>query len=496
LESTVAAYSFLPLAASRAVAGSGARFYSEEVRLAYEGLMVSVSGVRGRVGEALTPEVVSTFAAGFGAWAAGRRQTSGSPARIVVGRDSRVSGPMFHRSVLAALQSVGCSVIDVGLTTTPSCQLAVEHHHAAGGLMISASHNPIEWNALKFIGPSGLFLEAAEGAEMRVLTERGFARATWDRLGDVETDPAAMQRHIDLVLALPFLDVEGIRRRRFHVALDCVRGAGGAIMPALLERLGCRVTAIHLETDGRFPHPPEPVAENLGELERLVRSSGAEVGFAVDPDVDRLALVSEAGRAVGEDYTLALAARVVLRHRKGPVVTNLSTSRVVDDVAAAADSRVIRAPVGEVNVAVRMRQERAAIGGEGNGGVILPEMHLGRDAPVGAALVLQLLLEEDRPLSEIVADHPRYAIVKDKLDRPNASLASVYEALRGAFPDADADTQDGLRLAWADRWVHVRPSGTEPIVRVIAEAPSPEAARELVSRSRAPLDRLAAGAAV
>ncbi|HET7456021.1 MAG TPA: phosphoglucosamine mutase [Gemmatimonadaceae bacterium] len=457
--------------------------------------MVSVSGVRGRVGEALTPEIVSTFAAGFGAWAI-RRQGAGGNRRVVVGRDSRVSGPMFHRAVLAALQSVGCTVIDVGLTTTPSCQLAVEHHHAAGGLMISASHNPIEWNALKFIGPTGLFLEASEGAEMRALVEGGFDRATWDALGDVESDPGAMQRHVDLVLALPFLDVAGIRRRAFHVALDCVRGAGGAIMPMLLERLGCRVTAIHLETDGRFPHPPEPVAENLGELERLVRSSGADIGLAVDPDVDRLALVSEQGRAVGEDYTLALAARVVLKHRTGPVVTNLSTSRVVDDVAAAARSRVIRAPVGEVNVAVRMRDEKAAIGGEGNGGVILPEMHLGRDAPVGAALLLQLLLEEDRPLSEIVADHPRYAIVKDKLDRPNASLGSVYDALRGAFPDAEADTQDGLRLAWPDRWVHVRPSGTEPIVRVIAEAPSQEAARELVARSRVPLDKLARGTTV
>jgi phosphomannomutase len=450
--------------------------------------MVSVSGVRGRVGEALTPEVVSTFAAGFGAWAAGRNGAR----RIVVGRDSRVSGPMFHRAVLAALQSVGCTVIDIGLTTTPTCQLAVEHHHAAGGLMISASHNPIEWNALKFIGPSGLFLDAAEGAEMRALTERGIPRATWDRLGAIETDAEAMARHVEQVLAIPFLDLEAIRRRRFHVALDCCRGAGGAIMPHLLERLGCRVTAINLETDGRFPRPPEPVAENLGDLERLVRSAGADVGFAVDPDVDRIALVSEKGEAIGEDYTLALAARAVLRHRSGPVVTNLSTSRVVDDVAVAANSRVIRAPVGEVNVAIRMRSEGAPVGGEGNGGVILPELHLGRDAPVGAALVLQLLAAENRPLSEIVADHPRYVIVKDKLDRPNASLSSVYDALRSAFPDAEADTQDGLRLAWPDRWVHVRPSGTEPIVRVIAEAPSGEQARELIARSRVPLDRLVA----
>ena len=454
--------------------------------MAYEGLMVSVSGIRGRVGEALTPEIVSTFAAGFGAWAAGR----GTSRSIVLGRDSRVSGPMFHRVVTAALESVGCTVIDLGLTTTPTAQLAVEHHHAAGGLMISASHNPIEWNALKFIGPTGLFLDGTEAVEMRAAVENGFPRATWDRLGRIQPDPDAIERHIELVLALPFLDVEGIRSRRFAVALDCVRGAGGRIMPALLERLGCRITAIHLEPDGHFPHPPEPVAENLGELERLVLQSGAQIGFAVDPDVDRLALVSEAGLAIGEDYTLALAARLVLRHRHGPVVTNLSTSRILEDVAMKANVPVIRAPVGEVNVAVRMREENAAVGGEGNGGVILPELHLGRDAPVAAALLLQLLHEEGRPLSEIVADLPKYVIVKDKLDRPSASLATVYDALRAAFPDAAADMQDGLRLAWPDRWVHIRPSGTEPIVRVIAEAPTAEAAKALVARSREPLDAL------
>src|SRR5215208_5344496 len=476
-------------------------------RMAYEGLMVSVSGVRGRVGEALTPEVVATFAAGFGAWAAasaGARSASGDEGgasrrpggdgarpTVVVGRDSRVSGPMFHRAAIAALQSVGCDVIDIGLTTTPTCQLSVEHHHAAGGLMISASHNPIEWNALKFIAPSGLFLDAAEGQAMREAMERGpIPRATWERLGAVRPDEGAIARHIDLVLSLPFLDVEGIRKRRFKVALDCVRGAGGAFMPLLLDRLGCQVTAIHLETDGRFPHPPEPVAENLKDLEALVRRSGAEIGFAVDPDVDRLALVSELGEAIGEDYTLALAARVVLRHRNGPVVTNLSTSRVVDDMAASRNSRVIRAPVGEVNVATRMRSENAPIGGEGNGGVILTEMHLGRDAPLGAAIILQLLLEERKKLSAIVASYPRYSIVKDKLDRPSASLWTVYDALRSAFPDAAADTQDGLRLTWPDRWVHVRPSGTEPIVRVIAEAPTEQQARDLVKQSRAPLDAL------
>jgi phosphomannomutase len=457
--------------------------------------MVSVSGVRGRVGEALTPEVVAKFAAGFGTWARGWRGTAvagaaAGPRDVVVGRDSRVSGPMFHRATLAALQSVGCDVIDVGLAPTPTIQMAVEHHHAAGGLAITASHNPIEWNALKFIGPSGLFLDGSESAQMREVVEGAFPRATWDTLGAVRTDTEAIARHLAAVLALPFVNAPEIRRRRFRVALDCAHGAGGAIIPALLEELGCDVVAINLETDGRFTRSPEPVAANLGELERLVRDSKADIGFATDPDVDRLALVADDGVAIGEDWTLALAARLVLKYRRGPVVANLSTSRIVEDVAAEAGTRVIRAPVGEVNVAVRMREEGAAIGGEGNGGVILAEVHLGRDAPVGVALLLQMLLEDNVPLSRTLAGYPRYAIVKDKLDRPNAPLDAVYDALRRTFADAEVDTQDGLRLSWQDRWVHVRPSGTEPIVRVIAEAPDASAAHELVARSRVPLDAL------
>jgi phosphomannomutase len=455
--------------------------------MGYRNLMVSVSGVRGRVGDGLTPQIIAQFAAGFGAWAKAR----GKGNKIVVGRDSRVSGPMFHRVVLGALQSVGCDVIDIGMAPTPTIQLAVEHHHAAGGLGITASHNPIEWNALKFIGPSGLFLDGAEGVEMRAVVEGEIPYVTWDKLGAIEIDSDANRRHQDMILALPFIDVEGIRARNFHVALDCVRGAGGDFMPTFLERLGCRVSAINLETDGRFPRPPEPVAENLGELEALVKSSGAQIGFAVDPDVDRLALVSDEGKAIGEDYTLALAAKVVLKHREGPIVTNLSTSRIVDDIAREQNRKVVRAPVGEVNVATKMRSEKAPVGGEGNGGVILSELHLGRDAPLGAALILQLLHEENRPLSAIVASYPRYSIVKDKLDRPSAPLDSVYEALLKAFPDAETDRQDGLRLTWADRWVHIRPSGTEPIVRVIAEAPTVKEAQELVTKSRAPLDSLA-----
>jgi phosphomannomutase len=454
--------------------------------MAFEGLMVSVSGVRGRVGAGLTPEVFATFAAAFGAWA-----SRGGNRTIVVGRDSRVSGPMFTRVVHGALESVGCTVIDIGMAPTPTIQLAVEHHHAAGGLGITASHNPIEWNALKFIGPSGLFLSADEGAEMRALMDEGIPRATWDQLGEIVHDTDAVQRHIEQLLALPYLDVAGIRARRFKVALDCCHGAGAVIMPQLLTALGCDVFAINMETDGLFHRPPEPVAENLGELAALVRNAQADVGFATDPDVDRLALVLDDGRAPGEDYTLAFAARTVLRHRPGPVVTNLSTSKVVADVAAEFGVPFRFAKVGEVNVALTMRDVGATIGGEGNGGVILPEMHLGRDAPVGAALLLQLMLEENRPLSALVADRPRYVIVKDKLDRPDVSLDAVYHSLREAFPDATADAQDGLRLDWSDRWVHLRPSGTEPIVRVIAEAPTEADARLLIAQARQPLSALA-----
>ncbi len=448
--------------------------------------MVSVSGVRGRVGAGLTPEVVATYAAGFGAWAS--RRTPGRP--IVVGRDSRVSGPLFHRVVLSALESVGCDVIDIGVVPTPTVQLAVEHHHAAGGLAITASHNPVEWNALKFIGPSGLFLDQADSASFRAATDAGFSRVTWDRLGSTTTDEGAIQRHIDLILALGYIDVPALRARRIKVALDCVNGAGARIMLPLLEALGCDVTAIHTTPDGRFPHAPEPIAENLGDLSALVRRTGAEIGLAVDPDVDRLAIVDEHGSPIGEDYTLAFATALVLGRTPGVVVTNLSTSRVVEDAALAAGQTCLRSPVGEANVASAMQAAGAAIGGEGNGGVILPELHLGRDAPAGAALVLQLLCERGMTPSELKRAAPQYEIVKDKLDRPDAPLGDVYAALQAAFPDAAVDTQDGLRLSWPDRWVHVRPSGTEPIVRVIAEAPTRAEAEQLVSQSREPLDEL------
>ena len=444
--------------------------------------MVSVSGVRGRVGDGLTPEVITHFAAAFGAYSIGEtgRRT------IVVGRDSRVSGPMFERAVIAALQSVGADVVEVGIAPTPSVQLAVEEHGAAGGLAITASHNPIEWNALKFIGPDGMFLDAGQSERMRALLEGEIPRATWDKLGSTRADEGAIERHVQKILELPFLDLDGIRERRFRVALDCVRGAGGVIFPLLLERLGCQVEAINLETDGRFPREPEPVAENLGDLEALVTRTRADIGFATDPDVDRLSLVGSDGKALGEDYTLALAARLVLRHRPGSVVTNLSTSRLLDDVAEAAGSELIRAPVGEINVARRMQELGAPIGGEGNGGVILPDIHLTRDAPVAAALILQLLLEEERPVEEIAAGIGHYEIVKEKVPRPSASLDDAYGLLIERLGAPEVDRQDGLRLDWPGerRWAHLRPSGTEPIVRIITEAPTREEANDLVRTLR------------
>lgn len=447
--------------------------------------MISVSGIRGRVGHGLDPSVVAGYSAAFGAWAL----RAGKSRDVVLGRDSRVSGPLFHAVARAALQSVGANVIDLGLTTTPTLQMAVEHHHAAGGLCITASHNPIEWNALKFIGPDGLFLSADAGVAMRQLHEGGIPYATWDLLGGGTADGDAVARHIAAVLALPYVDADAIRRRAFRVAYDACRGAGGVIIPALLDALGCHTTAINTEPDGRFPRPPEPVPENLGDLERLARETGAEVGFATDPDVDRLALVADGGRAIGEDYTLAFACRVVLRRRAGAVVANLSTSRVVDDAVGDGGGRMIHAPVGEVNVALRMRAEQAVIGGEGNGGVILPDLHLGRDAPLAVALTLQHLVDEEQPVSALVAAHPRYAIIKDKLPRGEGPLDAAYAALRETFTDADPNTDDGLRLSWSDRWIHLRPSGTEPIIRVIAEAPTRDRAAALVEQGRAALAR-------
>src|SRR6266513_2009645 len=466
-------------------------------------LMVGVSGIRGIVGKDLTEEIVARYAGAFGLWAKERKPL------VVVGRDARESGPAFERAVVAGLVSVGCYVVKVGLVPTPTVQLAVEHHAAGGGIAITASHNPIEWNALKFIGSDGIFLDGADGAKVVALAAE---RLGGDGRGaTVSEDPEAVARHLDAVLKLPAVDVASIRARRFTVALDAVRGAGGPVMRTLLERLGCEVAGINLETDGRFPRPPEPVPENLGGLSTLVRRAGAALGIAVDPDVDRLAIVDETGVPIGEDYTLAFAVRAVLGGPAdggtgGPktqspstrpavrpsVVCNLSTSLVVEDAARECGAEVVRTPAGEVTVARAILRLAAVTGGEGNGGVMYPALHAGRDAPVAAALLLTLLARSGKRVSELVSAAPRYTIVKAKVERGAGSraqgLTRVYAELQRRFPDARADTQDGLRLAWRDRWLHVRPSNTEPIIRLIAEAPSGAkgggGAQELVDEAR------------
>ena len=461
-------------------------------------LMVGVSGVRGIVGKDLTPEVVTRWARAFGTFAreGTRDEGRGTGPSVVVGRDARTSGPAFAAAVTAGLTSVGCDVIDIGVVPTPTVQLAVEHHHARGGIAITASHNPIEWNALKFIGSDGIFLDGAEGKRVQMLAVEGGELSGKGKreTGKVTTDPGAVERHLDGVLQLAALAVERIRKRRFSVALDAVRGAGGPPMRDLLERLGCRVTGINLETDGRFPRAPEPIPENLGDLAALVRRSGADVGIAVDPDVDRLAIVDETGTAIGEDYTLAFAIRAVLGGKretgngKHVVVCNLSTSLVVEGAAREFGADVVRTPVGEVHVARAILRLAAVIGGEGNGGVMYPALHAGRDAPVAAALLLALLARDGKRVSELVSAAPRYVIVKGKAERGTRNaeqgMEDVYAGLRRQFPDAMTDTQDGLRLAWRNRWLHVRPSNTEPIIRLIAEAPTGAAARDLVDEAR------------
>lgn len=446
-------------------------------------LMRSVSGVRGIVGKDLTPDIVARYAAAFG-----RIVLDQGGAAVVLGRDSRTSGPVFADAVRAGLRAVGVSVIDCGLVPTPTVQLAVEHHGAGGGIILTASHNPVEWNALKFVGADGLFLDREAVNRLFAFVDGGdIPYGGWDAIGESRTDEGAVQRHLDAVLGLPYVDVAAVRARKLSVALDCVRGAGGSAMSALLERLGCRIDGIDLEPDGHFPRAPEPVPANLTALGDAVRRVGADVGIAVDPDVDRLALVDADGRAIGEDYTLAFAVRTVLDRDVGPVVVNLSTSLVVDDAARPFGVTVGRAPVGEANVARAMQDAGAVVGGEGNGGVMLPALHIGRDAPLAAALVLDLLARTGSSVAELVAAQPRYTIVKAKAPR-GADLTSVYGELERTFADAATDHQDGLRLAWSDRWLHVRPSGTEPIVRLIAEAPSDAEANELIRRAADVLD--------
>ncbi len=425
--------------------------------------LASISGVRGVVGEGLTPDTATRFAAAFG--------TMMNKQSVVLGRDSRTSGEALRHAALAGLISVGSHVLDLGLCPTPTVQLMAEGK--SGGLVITASHNPAEWNGLKFIGPDGLFLNEEQSRRLhKLVRENGVHYERWDRLGTMSTKTDALERHIDTVLGLSCIDVERIRAQRFRVVIDGVNGAGSEIGPNLLRRLGCDVVELYCQPDGLFPRNPEPVPEHLGGLCGAVKSSGAHVGFALDPDGDRLSIVSEQGQAIGEEYTLALATRYVLSQRKGPVVVNLSTSRMVTEIAMAAGVEVLYTPVGEINVAQKMREVGSPVGGEGNGGVILPEAHYGRDAFVGMALILQAMSVHDVAISDFVRQLPCYIIVKKKIPLTDQDPRTIVRMIAEQYRDRSPDLADGVKVDWPDRWVQVRASNTEPVVRVIAEAPT------------------------
>lgn len=444
--------------------------------------IASVSGLRGIVGDGLDPAAVTEFAAAY---------ASGCPrGPIVVGHDGRASAPVFLHAVLAGVTATGRDALEAGPVATPTLGRLVRDRSAAGGIQISASHNPPEYNGLKFFQTAGMVLAPETGkAVLRRLGRREFGWAQWNELG--RSIPLVHPDDEHLRAVLEMVRVEAIAARRYPVVLDSSHGAGGRMGASLLAALGCRVVPLGAAPDGLYEHPPEPTEANLKDLAARVPAEGAAVGFAQDPDADRLAIIDETGRYIGEELTLALALHHRLGQQPGPVVCNLSTSRVIEDVAARFQCPVHRTPVGEIHVVERMQAEHAVLGGEGNGGVIDPRIGFVRDSFVGMALVLDLLAAADRPLSALVDDLPRWVMVKDKFPtRPDGPpLDALWDRLAAASPEATADRRDGLRLDWPDRWAHVRASNTEPIVRVITEAHDPAAARELADQ----MGRLVAG---
>lgn len=444
------------------------------------------------VGKGLNPEVAARYGAAFGGWISRASSVGPGEGRVLVARDSRTSGPVIVDALSAGLRATGREVVQAGICPTPSALLAVQDDpDSVGGVVVTASHNPVEWNGLKLVGADGLFLSGEQGREVQESFERGPEYGGWDAIGPSTAATDVVGHHVERILSLPLVDPGRVADVGPTVALDCVRGAGGTLMPGLLEELGCTVVGRDLEPDGRFPRNPEPRPEHLEGLCQLVRREGADLGMAVDPDVDRLSLVDEEGRAVGEEWTLALAVEFVLSRGPGPVVANLSTSRIVEDAVARHGGTLFRSPVGEANVAAEMRERGASVGGEGNGGVMLADLHLTRDAPLAAVLVLQLLAERQLPLGALLGQWPHYRMLKGRTELPDRSLQELYGEIEGALPGgARTDRRDGLRLEWPreQRWVHVRPSGTEPILRVIAEARDEESAGDLVRTVREVLE--------
>ncbi len=447
-------------------------------------LIKSISGIRGTIGgksgDGLNPVDIAKFTAAYATFI---KRTSGCDTGvIVVGRDARLSGQMVNDIVVGVLCGMGLDVVNIGLATTPTTELAVVGENALGGIIITASHNPKQWNALKLLNAHGEFLDAAQGEQVLALADaEDYDFADVDHLGHEYTNNTYAERHIRQVMALPLVDVDAIRRANLRVAVDAVNSVGGIVIPRLLRALGVKeVIELNCEPNGKFAHTPEPIPENLTGIADLMKTGVADVAFVVDPDVDRLAIIMENGRMMGEEYTLVAVADYVLSHTPGNTVSNLSSSRALRDVTNAHGGEYQAAAVGEVNVTTLMRQTGAVIGGEGNGGVIYPELHYGRDALVGVALFLTLMAKTGKKVSEIRAALPEYAIAKTKVQlTPDLDVDAVLEHVKEHYANEKLTTIDGVKIDFADSWVHLRKSNTEPIIRIYSEAHTMEQAQRL-----------------
>ncbi|MGQ9732581.1 MAG: phosphoglucosamine mutase [Candidatus Zipacnadales bacterium] len=445
------------------------------VRSPVHTLKISISGVRGVVGESLTPQLLVGFAQAFGCYVEG--------GVVLVGRDTRQTGQMVRSAVVGGLLASGCYVIDLGVIPVPTVLIAVKQLQADGAVAITASHNPAQWNALKFARSEGVFLNSYQATELLDVYHQGdFRLARSSEMSEVEYDSSAVQRHIDLVIANA--DVEAIRSRRPKVVVDTCNGAGGVMTERLLRALGCEVIVIHGQPNGCFPHDPEPIPENLSDLSKAVRAHEADIGFAQDADADRLAVVAETGEPIGEEFTLAFACETVAARTPGVIVTNISTSRMVDEVGERYGCRVVRTKVGEINVVETMRHEKAIIGGEGNGGVIFPQVHMCRDSMSGIALILEGLARYGT-VSNWVASFRPSSMHKTKIECSAAHLQRALAAVRRHYADHHLDLTEGIKVMWPQRrqWLHIRPSNTEPVVRVIAESDSPVEAEALCAEA-------------
>ena len=447
-------------------------------------LIKSISGIRGTIGgspeDGLNPLAIVKFVAAYATFI--RKNTTVTTNKIVVGRDARISGPMVKQVVLGTLTGMGFDVVDIDLATTPTTELAVAMEGACGGIILTASHNPKQWNALKLLNEKGEFLNAAEGAEvLDIAASESFEFADVDHLGKVIVNNTYNQKHIESVLNLDLVDVEAIKAANFRVAIDAVNSVGGIVLPDLLYALGVKeIFKLHCAPHGNFSHNPEPIPENLTEISDLMKHAKADVGFVVDPDVDRLAIICENGDMFGEEYTLVAVADYILKHTPGNTVSNLSSSRALRDVTRSYGQQYNAAAVGEVNVVTKMKETGAVIGGEGNGGVIYPASHYGRDALVGIALFLTHLAKEKKSVSALRATYPPYSIAKQKVQlTPDIDVDALLKAVKEKYAQYEVTDIDGVKIDFPDKWVHLRKSNTEPIIRVYSEASTMEAAEEI-----------------